>query len=66
LVRRVHHVFSIRGTHTVPDDLPEPPPSWNVRYEVLAAEIGLAVTSAVEAHKIISGHWAQARATADR
>ncbi|GHJ10700.1 hypothetical protein TPA0907_50670 [Micromonospora humidisoli] len=66
LVRRVHHVFSIRGTHTVPDDLPEPPPSWNARYEVLAAEIGLAVTSAIEAHKIVSGHWAQARAAGDQ
>ncbi|NES13371.1 MULTISPECIES: nucleotidyl transferase AbiEii/AbiGii toxin family protein [Micromonospora] len=62
LVRRVHHVFTIRRTHAVPDDLPDPPPSWAARYEVLAAEIGLAVTSSTEAHKIVSGHWQQARA----
>ncbi|WBB73368.1 nucleotidyl transferase AbiEii/AbiGii toxin family protein [Micromonospora sp. WMMD1128] len=61
LVGRVHHVFSIRRSHAVPEDLPDPPPSWAVRYEVLAAEIGLAVTSATEAHKIIIQHWQQAR-----
>ncbi|WFE33227.1 nucleotidyl transferase AbiEii/AbiGii toxin family protein [Micromonospora sp. WMMD975] len=61
LVGRVHHVFSIRRSHAVPEDLPDPPPSWAVRYEVLAAEIGLAVTSATEAHKIILQHWQQAR-----
>ncbi|MFI2708984.1 nucleotidyl transferase AbiEii/AbiGii toxin family protein [Micromonospora sp. NPDC018662] len=60
LVRRVHHVFSIRRSHAVPDGLPDPPPSWAVRYEVLAAEIGLAVTSAVEAHKTVLQYWQQA------
>lgn len=62
LVRRVHHVFAIRQTHSVPDDLSPPPSAWTARYALLAAEIGLAIASADDAHKIVRRHWQQARA----
>ncbi|TDB92126.1 nucleotidyl transferase AbiEii/AbiGii toxin family protein [Micromonospora fluostatini] len=61
LVRRVRHVFTIRQTHLVPDDLPAPPPAWAERYALLAGEVGLAITTADEAHKIVRRHWQQAR-----
>lgn len=63
LVRRVHHVFAIRRTHAVPEDLPAPPAAWTTPYVVLAAEIGLSVTTPTEAHKIVSQHWRRARAS---
>ncbi|GGM20789.1 hypothetical protein GCM10012279_44010 [Micromonospora yangpuensis] len=65
LVRRVGHVFGIRQTHSVPDELPTPPRAWAERYALLAEEIGLAVASADEAHKIVCRHWQQARAARD-
>ncbi|WBB77587.1 hypothetical protein O7606_14985 [Micromonospora sp. WMMD882] len=66
LVRRVHHVFAIRRTHSVPDDLSPPPVAWAGRYALLAAEIGLAIASADEAHKIVCRHWQQARVAQER
>lgn len=62
LVRRVRHVFAVRQTHSVPEDLPPPPSAWTARYAPMAAEIGLVVTSADAAGEIVRRHWRQARA----
>jgi hypothetical protein len=32
----VRHVFGVRATHPVPDDLPDPPPRWREEYPALA------------------------------
>lgn len=43
LQRAIQETFDQRGTHAVPDAIPEPPESWSIPFEVLAKECGLAV-----------------------
>ncbi len=46
-------VFASRGTHSLPAEVPPPPPSWDVPYAKLAS--GLAVPStAAEAHRYVA------------
>jgi len=55
------HVFAVRRTHPVPEDLPPPPSAWAERYALLAAEIGQVLDSVEAAHEIVRRHWQQAR-----
>jgi hypothetical protein len=56
----VQRVFKIRATHEMPMDLPVPPASWRVPFERLATEVGLPVTSYLDAHALVAQHWRQA------
>jgi predicted nucleotidyltransferase component of viral defense system len=44
LSEAIRTTFALRNTHVLPVVLPEPPPSWNAPYQILAIECGLAWT----------------------
>lgn len=44
-----HHVFSVRATHPVPNELPDPPLFWTEDYPGFADELGLVETTADQA-----------------
>ena len=39
LLATVRHVFTVRATHDLPTELPDPPPDWAARYAALADEL---------------------------
>lgn len=58
----VAHVFSVRGTHPVPDSLPAPPAAWAVPYREMAGSVGLTSgRTAPEGFAVLSRFWAEAR-----
>ncbi len=57
----IAHVFTVRGSHAVPAEVPLPPASWRLPFERMAAEIGLPVTSYRDAHTLVAEHWQQVR-----
>jgi len=57
----VGHVFDTRGTHPLPEDLPDPPAGWRDPYESLAAELDLAESTSDAAMETLRGFWSAAR-----
>jgi hypothetical protein len=58
LSRCVEATFSVRGTHPVPDDLPQPPASWALPFATIAAEaVNLSPTHLREGHAVAAKFW---------
>ena len=57
----VDATFQRRGTHPVPDVVPEPPSGWAKSFSALAAECGLEQTPAT-AHDCVAAFWRGAEA----
>lgn len=53
----LHATFVIRGTHTLPTALPEPPPGWADTYAALAQEFALPAATLDEAHVLVCNYW---------
>jgi hypothetical protein len=45
VVAVARHVFTVRATHPLPVELPDPPSNWQQGYEVLAADLNTPVNS---------------------
>jgi len=58
------HVFSVRATHPVPDELPDPPLFWNEDYPAFADELGIAQATVDQAMITLREFWAGAQTTA--
>jgi len=58
------HVFSIRATHPVPHELPDPPLFWNEDYPAFADELGLPEATVDQAMNTLRVFWAKAQNTA--
>lgn len=59
----VRHVFAVRGTHDVPDELPDPPPRWRDSYPELAQDLVTSVPPTLDAAvALVRGLWAAALA----
>jgi hypothetical protein len=58
LSRSVEATFALRGTHPVPDHLPEPPASWALPFATIAAEVAnLPPTNLREGHALAAQFW---------
>ncbi|MEU3275583.1 nucleotidyl transferase AbiEii/AbiGii toxin family protein [Streptomyces antibioticus] len=65
LVEVVRHVFDVRATHPVPEELPDPPPAWRDAYPQLARELATDVPPTLDAALVlVRGQWAKAWAEA--
>jgi len=60
-MRAAQHVFSVRATHPVPDELPDPPLFWNEDYPAFADELGLAEVTVDQAMITLREFWANAQ-----
>ncbi|WSM39818.1 nucleotidyl transferase AbiEii/AbiGii toxin family protein [Streptomyces cellulosae] len=61
LVAAVRHVFAVRDTHDVPDELPDPPPRWRESYPELAQELTTGIPPTLDAAlALVRGLWAAA------
>ncbi|MFC9163936.1 nucleotidyl transferase AbiEii/AbiGii toxin family protein [Streptomyces fungicidicus] len=61
LVAAVRHVFAVRDTHDVPDELPDPPPRWRDSYPELAQELATGIPPTLDAAvALVRGLWAAA------
>jgi hypothetical protein len=49
--------FEVRGTHPLPDQLPEPPADWAEPYAALDQELGLPAPNLEEAYAFLSNYW---------
>lgn len=56
----VGHVFTVRGTHAMPDELPEPPPTWAVIYPSLAEGLTETPPDLETALALVRNFWAEA------
>lgn len=59
-LKSTRHVFSVRDTHPMPEELPDPPLFWNEDYPAFARELGLTQTSINQAMGTLRGFWANA------
>jgi predicted nucleotidyltransferase component of viral defense system len=58
LTRSVAATFAVRGTHPIPDRLPEPPASWVQPFATIAVEaVNLSTTSLAEGHALAAQFW---------
>lgn len=57
LVARVRHVFDVRGTHPVPERIPDPPGDWERAYAVLAADLDITARSLDRAIQLLREFW---------
>lgn len=53
------HVFSVRDTHPIPEEIPDPPQFWHVDYSAFPEELGLTETTLDEAMKTVRMFWAK-------
>lgn len=49
--------FSTRGTHLLPDELPEPPEQWASDFPGMAAEAGISVKTVMDGFLIMNSFW---------
>jgi len=63
-IRATQHVFSVRGTHPIPEELPDPPLFWHEDYPALAAELALSEANLDQAMITLREFWANALTTA--
>ncbi|MDQ0830726.1 hypothetical protein QF032_002570 [Streptomyces achromogenes] len=67
LASSVRHVFTVRGTHDVPVELPDPPPRWRDSYPELARELTTDIPPTLDAAlALVRGLWAAALADESR
>lgn len=67
LVDVVRHVFAVRATHEVPDELADPPPRWRDSYPELARELTTEIPPTLDAAlALVRGLWATALADEPR
>jgi predicted nucleotidyltransferase component of viral defense system len=59
-MKSTQHVFSVRATHPVPEELLDPPLFWNEDYAAFADELGLTETSVDQAMRTLRRFWANA------
>jgi Domain of unknown function (DUF1814). len=59
-------VFRARGTHEVPPSIPDPPPTWAIRYERLAIEVDIQAKSIAAAMTLLRTFWAAAFMTKEK
>ncbi|HEY4027997.1 MAG TPA: nucleotidyl transferase AbiEii/AbiGii toxin family protein, partial [Candidatus Dormibacteraeota bacterium] len=57
LAERVRTVFSVRGTHEPPDDLPPPPAAWRHDYAGLVAGLDVEATTIAAAQARVRALW---------
>lgn len=50
--------FATRGTHPLPETLPEPPPHWKKDFPGMAEEAGLSTSEYLAAFAILGAFWA--------
>lgn len=62
----VDNVFTVRGTHPVPDEVPRPPEAWRDKYVEYAEALALDASDLDAAHDRLQTFWAVARAAAPR
>lgn len=60
LVARVRHVFDVRGTHPVPDRIPDPPADWERPYTALASHLEITTSSLDNAVRVLREFWQRA------
>ncbi|HVF76545.1 MAG TPA: nucleotidyl transferase AbiEii/AbiGii toxin family protein [Acidimicrobiales bacterium] len=65
LVARVRHVFDVRGTHSVPDGIPDPSGDWERAYAALADDLDITAKSLERAMEVLRDFWATALAEQD-
>jgi predicted nucleotidyltransferase component of viral defense system len=53
----LHATFETRGTHALPDDLPEPPSGWAEPYAALAQEFALPAATLDAASLLVCEYW---------
>ncbi|MGC9394033.1 MAG: nucleotidyl transferase AbiEii/AbiGii toxin family protein [Anaerolineae bacterium] len=53
----LHATFETRGTHALPDELPEPPSGWAVAYAALAQEFALPAVTLGAAFVLVCDYW---------
>jgi len=56
----VQEVFSARGSHPLPSELPDPPAAWSTIYPGYAEPVGLAETTVDTAMTALRAFWSQA------
>jgi len=59
----VESVFAARGTHQVPDELPDPPADWAGRYADLAAGLDVSARTIDQAMEALRAFWSTTLAT---
>ena len=57
----VEHVFAARGTHPVPDTLPDPAPAWVVQYPREVVHLDVSARTLAEAMSTLRTFWTQVR-----
>lgn len=62
LLRTVRGVFDARGTHPLPDHVPDPPESWTLTYGTIAADLDVAAQAVPDAMEILRRFWLSVRA----
>lgn len=55
------NVFSVRNTHPIPQELPEPPHFWGEDYPKRAEELGLAAITVQQAMRTLNDFWDKLR-----
>jgi len=53
----LHATFETRGTHTLPNALPSPPPGWAAAYVALAQEYALPAATLDAAFVLVCDYW---------
>lgn len=61
LMRNVRLVFESRSTHPVPDEILDPPATWNETYVGLAQELDINAATVRDAMDLLRDHWRTAR-----
>jgi hypothetical protein len=65
LVGAVDHVFSVRATHAVPVEIPEPPPAWTETYPTTAAGLTETEPRLDAALALVRAFWSDAHRSDD-
>lgn len=63
LLAVVRHVFTVRATHRVPTDIPDPPPAWRDDYPALAGNAALDERDLPAALDTLRAFWARTIST---
>ena len=55
----VVHVFEVRTSHPLPEELPDPPADWSVRYRELADDLDVSAATFDDAMHLLRAFWRQ-------
>lgn len=53
----VSHLFAVRATHDLPDDLPDPPTFWQESYPTIAEELDVSAKTLEAAMALVRDFW---------